>query len=376
MQLTVKTKDILNSLGMLLKIVEKSNVKAILNNVKLSVTGNSLSLVATNLEILMSKTITVNAKEEGEITVNARLLSNIIKKVVDEEITLSFLEKTEQLLIKGKNFKFEVATTAAKKFPDFDQNITNIQKEFDILAQDLLKILEANSFSMAIDEIRYNLNGVYLHSNDDSQIAIAATDCHRLSLAKTDVNIEKFGVILSKKTSEEVTKLAKSALDEIIHITLNNHLIKFSIDNLYLISKLVDGIFPDYNNFIPQNNKNKLTMKAKLLSEVVDRISTITPDDKLKAVKISINSKKIEISSYSNINKDLANEVIMLSDNNAKYKGKDLMVGLNPDYLLDILRCISNDDIEIAFADDNIAPILLTCPKNDYCRFVIMPIRV
>ena len=391
MQLTVKTKDILNALVMLLKIVEKSNIKAILNNIKLSVVDNKLSLVATNLEILMSNTIVVDAKKEGETTVNAILFNNIVRKVLDDEIILLFLEKTEQLLIKGKNFKFEIATTNAKNFPNFDQTIKNIQKEFYIPSRDLLEILEINSFSMALDKIRYNLSGVYLHSNENNEITIAATDCHRLSLAKTDVHTEKFGVILSKKTFEELTKLAKSSLDEVIHVTLNNHLIKFSINNLFLISKLVDGVFPDYTHFVPKKNENKLTIKAKILFEVVDRISTIAPDDKLKAVKISINSEKIEVSSYSNINKDYANEVIVLSDNNAEFvisknikkkkegveeKEFDLIVGLNPDYLLDVLRCIHNHEVEIAFADENIAPILLSCRKNDYCKFVIMPIRV
>ena len=391
MQLTVKTKDILNALARLLKVVEKSNVKAILNNIKLSVVNNRLSLVATNLEILMSNTIVVDAKKEGETTVNAILFNNIVRKVLDDEIILLFLEETEQLLIKGKNFKFKIATTNAKNFPNFDQTIANIQKEFYISSRDLLEILEVNSFSMALDKIRYNLNGVYLHSNENNEITIAATDCHRLSLAKTDIHTEKFGVILSKKTFEELTKLAKYSLDEMIHVTLNNHLIKFSINNLFLISKLVDGVFPDYNHFIPKKNENKLTIKAKILFEVVDRISTITPDDKLKAVKISINSEKIEVSSYSNINKDYANEVIVLSDNNAEFvtsknikkkkegveeKKFDLIVGLNPAYLLDVLRCIHNHEVEIAFADENVAPILLSCRKNDYYKFVIMPIRV
>ena len=316
----VDTKILSNILSNLLTIVERTGTEPVYNNVKLEIINSVLAITATDRELSACYNIPINTEEKGCITVNARLFNDIIRKINDKEVHLSHLEDN-QLYINIENCQFSLSTLPHEKFRSikfYDEQIC-----FDILASKFIKILENTIFSVSIEETRYNLNGVYLHVNDSNMLCAVATDCHRLALSNSDIEIKhKFGIILPKKAVEEIIKLFKN-LSENISIKLNSKVIELASKMVTLTSKLIDGTFPEYNEFIPYNNFNKLNIKTKKITETIDRVSTVTVE-KSRAIKMNINQDSIECSAVGQI-QNLAKEVIPLREKFGNYVGENII---------------------------------------------------
>lgn len=360
---------ILSSVG---NIVDKNNPRPVLNNVKLEVGDNNLLIYATDLDISIRASIATRVIKVGEVTVSGKLLNEIIKKIPDSEVTLEYLTERDQLAVKTPSCEFILSTLPVKEFPILEY--FEYQHYIAIKSKELLNLIESTAFSMSFEETRYNLNGVYIHSNANEFISFAATDCHRLALAKSKPRdeINNFGVIIPKKTTDEVVKLLKFTKCDEVTLEISSRLIKFTIDNIVLTSKIIDGDFPDYNNFLPKNNENILIIDAKLLADAIDRVSTIN-HDKFKAVKLNINSVGIEVWSFGQF-KDAAKESILL-EGSSSYSGDNLTVGFNPKYLIDILRLFSNELCVIKFKDAFSAVLIEKYHDKNY-QFVVMPIKV
>ena len=199
-------------------------------------------------------------------------------------------------------------------------------------------------FSVSHEETRYNLNGVCLHVSLESQsmLRAASTDCHRLSFSSCPVKekCKNFEIILPRKTTEEFIKLSKSSISENLQIALNDRLIKISNENTMMVSKLIDGKFPEYKSLIPSKNINVLTIDSEYFGEVISRVSTITTGaiEKLRTIQIKINIEQMHVSAYGN-SYTSANETVKFSNkdqHSLSYLGEELITGFNPRYLLEV----------------------------------------
>jgi len=371
LKITAETKTLGSILSSVGNIVDKNNPKPVLNNVKLEANDNHLMIYATDLDISIRASMTTQVIKTGEVTVSGKLLNDIIKKIPDAEVTLEYLSERDQLAVKTASCEFILSTLPVKEFPILEY--FEYSHKLVLKPKELLNLIDSTSFSMSYEETRYNLNGIFIH-NIDGFIEIAATDCHRLALAKSPykMDINDFGIIVPKKTTDEVTKLLKSTKADEITLEISSRLIKFTIGNVILTSKLIEGTFPDYSNFLPKDNENILTIDAKILSDAIDRVSTIN-HDKFKAVKLNINSVGIEVWSFGQF-KDAAKESIIL-ENNCSYVGENITVGFNPKYLLDILHLFGNDLCTIKFKDA-FSSVLIEKNNIDNYQFVVMPIKV
>jgi DNA polymerase III subunit beta len=240
-----------------------------------------------------------------------------------------------------------------------------------LATKDLAKILEKTVFSVSHEETRYNLNGVCLHVSvsSPSLLSAASTDCHRLSFSSCAIkdNCKNFEIILPRKTTEEFIKLAKGSVSEQLQIHLSDRLIKISNENTTMVSKLVDGKFPEYKSLIPSKNANVLTIDSDHFGEIIGRVSTITTGaiEKLRTIQIKINKEQMHVSAYGN-SYTSANEVVKFATKDQaspNYLGEELITGFNPRYLLEALRAVGKTDIEIFFGG-SLSPILIK-PKND-----------
>ncbi|WP_341764265.1 DNA polymerase III subunit beta [Candidatus Tisiphia endosymbiont of Beris chalybata] len=382
LKVIIQTKALTHALTFANSVVEKRNVIAELSNIKLTTHDGKLELITTNMEIYLSQKIPAQIVSEGEITVSTKTLSDIVKKISDNEITLTISPETAQLEVLGQNCTFNLLTLPVAQFPTLDE--ISSEYTFQIPCRDFAKMIDSTLFSISTDETRYNLNGVYFCIKA-GECRAASTDGHRLSVSVVPIenSAKEFGVILPKKTLEEIVKIAKDPkniqLDMKVFLSVNK--IKFVCDDIIMVSKLIDGTFPDYQSFIPVDNNSKLTINTKLLSEVIDRVATITID-KFQAIKLVLSKDSVEITA-SGETRGIAKEVILSSidaSNLCIFEAEDtLSIGFNPKYIMDSLNALANaikaSQVELHFSSAS-SPMLLKPVDNSPELFVIMPVKV
>jgi len=379
--IVIETKSLVHALSFTNSIIEKRNAIAELANIKLSVSDNLLELIATNMDLYLSQTLGIQEFGAGETTVSVNTLMDIVKKISDKEIRLNIDPNTDRLEIKGANCYFGLLTLPASKFPSMSE--IKAESVLKISCRDFAKLIEYTLFSISLDENRYNLNGIYLHVKNKEFSAIS-TDGHRLSSTSIVIEgeeIAEFGVILPQKTAEEILKIIKDAknIQSNIEILLSTNKIKFICNNITMVSKLIDGNFPEYVDFIPLENPHKLTINTKLLLETIERVSSITIDN-FRAIKMTITKDVMEISAVGE-SRGLAKEVVLASEKEDNYyyfdSNSKIVIGFNPKYLIDVLNVIklSHNKVEIHL-DNESSPVLIKTIDGTTDIFVIMPVKV
>lgn len=375
----IETKNISSTIGDMISVVERNSINPIFNNLKICSKDSQLQISTINQESSVTKLISAKIEKNGSFTVSARLFYDILRKIDDEEISLSHFDLENELHIRGQNCQFVLPTLPVEDYPTFDSFEYN--SKLRIESEHLAQILENTYFSISNEETRYNLCGLCLHSYDEEKtITSASTDCHRLSLSSNNITNKtgSFNVIIPKKTIEELIKLSRNSINKYIDIELNNNLISIKDDTTLIISKLVDGIFPSYEELIPKENSNKLTINAKHISEILSRISIVTNNlgDKMRTIQITITEETLEVKANSITHYNcFAEEKIKLSDFNYTYQGDKITIGFNPRYLLDVFKTVGEHSVDI-FLKDELSSILITTEKKPKTKFVVMPLKI
>ena len=385
LEMMVQTKDLVHALSFAGSVVEKRNVLQELSNIKLVAKNGILEIGATDMDLYLNLEIGAEVTCEGQTTVSSQILSDIVRKIPDAKIKISQKADSDKIEIIGISCRFELLTLPALSFPTMENIDSAVSVTLPSL--ELVKIIEYTNFSISTEETRYNLNGIYMHVKNNEFLG-ASTDGHRLSVASTklDQKCNDFGVIVPRKTVIELLKILKDSknIQSDIEIFLSSTKIKFKCNNLILISKLIDGVFPEYSSFIPTDNQNKLTVNTKLLASAIDRVATVTVD-KFRAVKLFIGNDSMEITASGEA-KGAASEVLNYSTENSsknshekenmcKYEGVEVSIGFNPRYLSDVLGAINVEEVEILFKD-SFSPVLIKTNLSDIDCFVVMPVKV
>ncbi len=373
----IETKALAHALTFANSVVEKRNIIPELSNIKLTAKDNSVLITATDMDLYLSQNIGAQVIKEGEITVSTQTLTDIVKRIPDQEIKLCVAaDEAKQLEVIAKNCHFNLLTLPSSQFPVMEELET--ESILKVSCQNFVRIIDYTQFSVSLEETRYNLNGIYLHVKG-GELYAASTDGHRLSVASVAIdNAKEFGVILPRKTVDEIVKIIKDPkniqLDLEIYLSVNK--IKFTCNNIVLISKLIDGTFPDYSAFIPLENKNKLIINSKVLADVVERIATITVD-KFRAIKMLLTPALIEITASGEARGSGKEKIICSKEENnlCEFNGDNIAIGFNPKYLLDVLNAIKNNQIELYF-HDSVSPVLIKIKNSPKDIFVIMPVKV
>ena len=378
LELVIPTKDLVYALNFASAIVEKRNIMMELSHIKLCAKNGFLEIGATDMDLYLNQEIGAEVISEGEITVSSQTLADIIRKIPDSTVRIKQSPEHQQLEIIGANCRFDLPALPATQFPQMENIESDIS--FAVPCQDFVRLIECTNFAMSSEESRYNLNGIYLHIKDNNQFCASATDGHRLSVATCNIEntVFDFGVIVPKKAMHEILKIIKDTrnISGDINISLATNKIKFSCGKIIMISKLIDGTFPEYSSFIPLNNQNKLTINPKLLADAIDRVATVTID-KFRAIKIVINEKSIQITASGEA-KGVAQEQLSFSDDEnayCKFSGSEITIGFNPKYLTDVFSALKEKKIEL-YLNDSFSPILIKAENFPNDNFVIMPVKV
>jgi DNA polymerase-3 subunit beta len=372
MKVTVERAQLMKSLGHVHRVVERRNTIPILGNVLVKADKSRLSLKATDLDLEVIETLPAEVVTAGATTVPAHMFYDIVRKLPDgSQIVLEATGDRAVLAIRAGRSRFTLQTLPESDYPDLAAG--EMTHAFALGAIDMKKLLDKTQFAISTEETRYYLNGIYLHAAGSAKAATlraVATDGHRL--AQVDLPLPQgasgmTGVIVPRKTVGEVQRLIEDN-DASVAIELSQGKIRFTIGDVVLTSKLIDGTFPDYARVIPQNNDKELIVDKKDFEAAVDRVSTIS-SERGRAVKLALSAGKLVLS-VTNPDSGSATEELEV-----EYAADALDIGFNSRYLLDIAAQIDGEAAILKLADPG-SPTLIQDKESQNALYVLMPMRV
>jgi DNA polymerase-3 subunit beta len=362
-----KRDELLGPLSSVSGIIERRHTLPILSNVLVERGAGTLSFLATDIEIQITSHGTVEPSGEARsLTVGARKLVDILRALPESaEVTLQ--QQDKRLLVKAGKSKFVLQTLPAEDFPRLAKPAGDVAR-FSMKQKELRRLLGLVQYSMAQQDIRYYLNGL-LMVVEDKTLKLIATDGHRLAFASMalDAKLPRQEVIVPRKTVLELGKLLSDS-DAEIRTELSTTQASFSFGTVELVSKLVDGKFPDYTRVIPVGHKNQLSIGREILRQALMR-AAILSNEKFRGVRWVLTDGSLKIVS-SNTEQEEAEEVLEVA-----YKGDALDIGFNVNYLLDVLNNVAGAEVECRFGDAA-SSALLSFPSEADFKYVVMPMRI
>jgi DNA polymerase III subunit beta len=362
-----KRDEILGPLAAVSGIIERRHTLPILSNVLIDRAADTLSFLATDIEIQISARSGLGAAAEARpVTVGARKLLDILRALPESaEVTLQ--QQDKRLVVKAGKSRFTLQTLPAEDFPRLAKPAGEAAR-FKLEQKALRRLLALVQYAMAQQDIRYYLNGLLMVVEERS-LKLVATDGHRLALAtlKLAADLPRQEVIVPRKTVLELSKLLADSNDE-VNVELSSTQAAFSFGSVELVSKLVDGKFPDYTRVIPTQHKNTLQTGREPLRQALLR-AAILSNEKFRGVRWVLGEGSLKIVS-SNAEQEEAHEELEVN-----YSGDPLDIGFNVNYLLDVLNNVSGNEIECAFGD-SASSALISYPSEKDFKYVVMPMRI
>lgn len=355
-------------------IVERRHTLPILSNVLLTKHGSVVSFCSTDIEMqIKTQSEMGSGSDDAATTVAARKLLDILRALPEQnEISVSLANK-KLVLSQGKS-KFSLQTLAAEEFP----TVTSADRypaKVSLTQRSLKHLLHLVHFAMAQQDIRYYLNGLLLVIDQESLKAVA-TDGHRLAFSAvkatdTGVNIQMSGerqeVIIPRKAVLELQRLLNDT-DDMVTIEFAANQARFTFDQIELLSKLIEGKFPDYQRVIPSGHTKLFSVDRDVLLGALQRAAILTTD-KFKGVRLTLSAGSLRVSS-TNAEQEEASEDLELD-----YSGDPVDIGFNVQYLLDVLSNLKNKTIQIALQDPNASALITTADDVEF-KYVVMPMRI
>ena len=364
-----------NGLQQVLNVVGTRSAMPILGNVLIEAGTDHISLTTTNLDIGIRCRITADVSTEGSITLPVRKLATIVKELPQQEVFFELSSNNQAKITSGGSI-FKVMGIGTDEFPPLP-SFEN-QHVFKLEQNDLANMLKSVSFAQSSDENRYILNGVYFNFSDEN-LTLVATDGRRLALTSYELESDSSdtgNLILPAKTVSEIERLLGKG--ESVKIAFNDRQVAFEIaiedeegnsgliDHIYLVSKIVEGNFPNYRQVIPKETEHRIKVERELFLECVHRAALVT-SEKSNSIKLKISKNLMEIMG-SSAEYGESHESMGIA-----YDGPDVQIAFNPTFLMEPLRALSHDEIFFEFKDE-LSPGLVKTLNQFLC--VIMPLRL
>ncbi len=369
MKFSVNQQDLQKSLNYCQGVIEKRSTLPILSNILLDASDSKLTITATDLDLIFVNEIKdIEIHEEGKTTTTSSILYDIIRKLSSGKKVNFSLSGVNKLQLESEKSIFHLNCITSSEFPVTDENFN--ENQFSIKAKSLLKLLNKCKFSISNDETRHYLSGIFFHQTQVDEnffLTAVSTDSHRMSISKVrlDQKIDFEPIILPKKTIFQLCSLLEDFEGD-VKISNVKSKIKFELNNSILISKLIDGKFPNYIQVIPKSNQKKLEIELDMFLHSVDRVASVSLDKK-DGVKFNLTKDKLDLS-VNNANSGDGKESL-----NVKFE-HELDISFNSRYLLDVASQLDGDKIEM-FLNETGSPALIKDPSDFDSIFVVMPMK-
>ncbi|MFZ3175929.1 MAG: DNA polymerase III subunit beta [Thiobacillus sp.] len=358
---------LLAALTAVVGVVERRHTLPILSNFLLDKKGGRLTVLATDLELQVSTQLeTTDAGEDFAITIAARKLFDIVRALPDDA-KLKLDTKDSQVVVSAGKSRFTLQTLPAADFPRVETG-AGLGEAVRLPQKNLKRLLQLVQFAMASQDIRYYLNGMLLVL-DGKQLRVVATDGHRLSYAETQLETEAEAreIIIPRKTVIELSKLL-SDVEDPVELRIGANQVTITLPSTELVTKVVDGKFPDYHRVIPASQPRHLKANRQSVIQALQR-AAILSNEKFRGVRLVMSENTLGIVCNNNEQEEAADEI------EVRYDGDPLDVGFNVTYLLDGLGALSSEEITLSLGDAN-SSMLLTSEGEPGFKYVVMPMRI
>lgn len=365
MKLSIQRERLIRPLSHVNSVVEKRQTLPILGNVYLKHDGESLWLIGTDLETEVTARIDKVTGDGGECTVAARKLFDITR-ALPEDAEIQLDGKSDKTLIKAGTSRFSLQTLPAGDFPRIDTE--KWQRKFTIEKGTLKKLLDKTAFCMAQQDVRYYLNGLLLEVGEGILRAVA-TDGHRLG--KSEVAIENSAageqIIVPRKAVLEISRLLGEEEGEAVVSIGTNH-IRVELAGLVFTAKLIDGRFPDYQKVIPRSLATHILVDRTKFYDVLVRAAILT-NEKFRGVRLSLSGGRMRVTAHNPEQEEAMDELAV------DYQGEELEIGFNVGYLMEALRAVETEEVDVGVEDAN-SSCTLESPADDVTLYLVMPMRL
>ncbi|NBD38415.1 MAG: DNA polymerase III subunit beta [Verrucomicrobia bacterium] len=375
MKFKVNRDHFTSGLQQVLNVVGTRATMPILGNVLIEAADGQLAFTTTNLDLGIRCKIKADVQEPGSLTLPVRKLSSIVRELPSLDVEVETYANHQAKIASGSSL-FRIMGIGADEFPPlptFDD-----QHSYLLRQDDLQRMLKSVSYAQSSDETRYIMNGVFFNF-ENQQLTLAATDGRRLAVISKQLEVaeENAGqLILPAKTVQEVERLLGKG--DNVRIAFNDRQVAFEIsagddneesglvDGIYLVSKVVEGNYPNYRQVIPKSNDRHLKLNRENFANCVRRAALVT-SEKNHSVKVTMKENVLEVIGQS---PEFGEANVSL---NVEYEGPEISVAFNPQFVLDPLRALTRDEIIFEFKDE-LSPGVIRTQDSFLC--VIMPLRL
>ncbi len=371
MIISIEKEKLIEPLRHVVGVAEKKQTMPILGNVLLKADAGAILFVSSDLEVEISSTIQYPFDGAVETTLPAKKLLDIVKSLPGNDPVTIDIEDTKAVIKSGKS-KFTLSTLPASDFPYKESENASMSHSINI--SDLESIISQTSFSMAIQDARHFLNGLFFELGN-SKLTVVATDGHRLAMssckAKNSVE-EPISCIIPRKCIVELRRILttfKNNKEILAEVIVDKSEITIKINNYVVKSKLIDGNYPDYNKVFPDSLPHKLTTNKDGFKQSLQRMAILS-NDQFKGVKLSLNDSEIKLST-NNPSQEEGEDTV-----ECVYSGDPFDVGFNLTYLLEVIDVITTEDLELQLNNADSGCLITSSDDNNVNKYIIMPMRV
>jgi DNA polymerase III subunit beta len=369
MKVTVTAGNLGQGLQIVSRAVSSRTTLPILNNVLLQTGDSGLQLTATNLEIGIRQSIPAEVQEEGGITVPARLLTDFVTGLPDEQLQMTLDKKTQSLAVKSNRFDATIRGIDPADFPPVPAGADG--RKVNVSQSDLRDAIEQTVIAASSDEGRPVLTGVYVQLNG-GKATFAATDGHRLAVKTLAVKSEATDsdtVVIPARALSELSRILKVG-DDSIEVTVGSqkNQVFFKTRDVELMSRLIEGTYPNYQQVIPSQSTTTITAKTQDLLFTTKMVSLFSKDA-ANVIKFKTEGGKLTVTANTS---EVGQNVAAVD---ARIEGQDLQVAFNSKYLLDVLGIIGSDEVQLGFTGPLNPGLIKPVGKENYL-YIIMPVRV
>ena len=365
MKLTASREDLLAPLQSVIGVVERRQTMPVLANVLLAARDNKLSITGTDLEVELVASTQVSVQQSGDITIPGRKLLDIFRSL-PEKTSITLATDGERVSLRAGRSRFTLTSLPAAEFPLVEE--INAQQTLNVAQGEFRRLIDKTHFSMAQQDVRYYLNGLLLETDGKSLRAVA-TDGHRLAIAEMVLEGKAKAthqVIVPRKGVLELQRILGT--EGTIELAVGTNHVRAQIGDIRFTSKLIDVRFPEYGRVIPASPPRMVEADREILRQALQR-TAILSNEKYRGIRLTARPDLLTIQAHNPEQEEAEDQV------EVSYKGEEVEIGFNVNYLLDALSAIDGDKVEIGLTDSN-SSCLIHAPGTAHTRYVVMPMRL
>jgi DNA polymerase-3 subunit beta len=366
MRLTCNKLDLLNAVNTVLKAVSTRTTLPILECILLQATPEGFKLISNDLELGIESNVKANILETGTVALKAKIFSEIVKKLPDNEVEIT-VDNNYYTTIKCEKSKFNISGQSGEEFLQLPK--VSKDQSIKISQFNLREMIRQTIFSIALEEIRPILTGELLEIKNNT-LNIVSIDVHRVAIRKIDFNLEfdNMMVVVPGKTLNEISKILDTDEEKDVTIYFTNKNILFELENSIIVSRLLEGDFPKYEQFFSKDYDTLVKINKKELLMSIDRAALISRESKKNPIKMTIRDNSMVITSNTELG-DVYEEI------DIEKEGNELEIAFNPKYFIDALKVIDDDYIHLQFTNSH-NPCIIKQVDGDEYKYLIVPIKI